>query len=115
MHFALFYLCFLIMTFLQKERPRAVFENYDPPKGPNEPPKCPKDTPRGAIWRRKWAKGRAQSAKWTPVGAPGAALGSLWELWVTFGVILDTSGRQRGHFSCKAPELRKTKDSNGKT
>ena len=27
------------------------------------------------------------------------------------GVILDTSGRQRGHFPCKAPELRKTKDS----
>jgi len=34
---------------------------------------------------------------------------------VTFGVILDTSGRQRGHFECKAPELRKTKDFIGKT
>ena len=49
-----------------------------------------------------------------PDSALEATVGSLWgalgTLWVTFGVILDTSGRQRGHFLRKALELRNTKE-----
>ena len=50
-----------------------------------------------------------------PWGDIGLHLGALGRLWVTFGIILDISGRLRGHFSCKALEPRKTKDSIGKT
>ena len=52
---------------------RPLRSHVTPPKGPNEPPKCSKDTPRGAIWSEKEAKGRAQSAKWTPKGSSNGA------------------------------------------
>ena len=46
-----------------------------------------------------------------PDSALEATVGSLWGAletpWVTFWVILDTSGRQRGHFLREAPEVRK--------
>ena len=49
-----------------------------------------------------------------PDSALEATVGSLWgalgTLWVTFWVILDTSGRQRGSFLREAPELRKYKE-----
>ena len=83
------------------------------------PPKGPKEGPRAPIWDPKWTQGPFQSAKGTPDAALGATLGSIWgalgRLWVTFGIILDISGRLRGYFSCKALEPRKTKDSIGKT
>ena len=89
------------------------------PEGSKTPSKGPKGDPRAPTWGPKWSQRPHQSAKRTPDGALGATSGSLWEafggLWVAFGVILDTSGRQRGHFECKAPELRKTKDFIGKT
>ena len=49
-----------------------------------------------------------------PDSALEATVGSLWEalgtLWVTFWLILDTSGRQRGHFLREALELRKYRE-----
>ena len=40
-------------------------------RGPSHPQtKGPCDGPRAPIWSPKWAKGRPQSAKWTPDGAP---------------------------------------------
>ena len=84
------------------------------PERSKTPPKGPKDGPRAPIWDPKSIQGPFQSAKRSPDCALGATLGSIWglggALWVTFGVILDTSGRQRRHFWSKVPELRKRKE-----
>ena len=52
-----------------------------------------------------------------PESALEATVGSLWgglgTLWATFWVILDTSGRQQGHFQRKTPELRKYEEMQG--
>ena len=79
------------------------------------------DTPKGSLgrhrglfWKPKWTKRPLQSAKmpprWCSEGDCGLPLGALGAFWVTSGVILDTSGRQRGHFFRKALELRKTNE-----
>jgi hypothetical protein len=48
-----------------------------------------------------------RGGSWGDFGVP---LRGFWELWVSFGVILDTSGGQRDHFLRFTPEPRKTKD-----
>ena len=94
----------------------------EPPKWSPErsktPPRCPKEGPRVPIWNPKWAQGPFQGAKGTPrrypwgdiglhLGGFGGAVGDFWDhfghLWAS-----------RGHFSCKAPEPRKTNESIGK-
>ena len=74
-------------------------------RGPRHPQGAPRRVQELPFGTQTGAQGPFQSAKGTPDGALGATLASIWgalgALWVTFGIILDISGRHAATFRVK--------------